>query len=403
MFSITLAIASTASAHNSPWPRATVTMDANNDIRITLRCDVTAYVMQTATGHLPDDLAGQMESMTADEFQGEIERRQRVFASSMLISADGRYIDAAIAFPSAEVIRKVKQAPGGPVETIQSVITVTGRVPNGARRITLSFPAEIGSIILMAGEGDAATVEVLPAGQLCIPITVTALQSQDVTPSDTTETAGTPDNSRKKEDDPDHESLAGPTSDVPREVITAGNFAALGFWHIVPEGLDHILFVLGLFLLSTQMKPLLWQVSAFTIAHSLTLALAIFEVVRVPPSIVEPLIAASIAYVAIENIFTTELKPWRPAIVFLFGLLHGLGFAGVLGELGLPRGQYVPALVGFNIGVEFGQLAVIAAALLTIGWFRHAKAYRNVVVIPGSLAIGAIGIYWMVERIFFGG
>ena len=111
-------------------------------------------------------------------------------------------------------------------------------------------------------------------------------------------------------------------------------YLQLGFVHIVPEGLDHILFVLGIFLLTTRLRPILVQVTAFTIAHSVTLGLTMYGVVALRPRIVEPLIALSVAYVAIENIVTSKLTPWRPAVVFCFGLLHGMGFAGVLGELG---------------------------------------------------------------------
>ncbi len=137
----------------------------------------------------------------------------------------------------------------------------------------------------------------------------------------------------------------------------------LGYTHILPKGLDHILFVLGIFLLSPRLRPMLLQVTAFTIAHSITLGLSIYGILSLPSRIVEPLIALSIAYVAIENLVTRELKPWRLALVFLFGLLHGLGFAGVLRELGLPRDEFVTALLTFNLGVEGGQLTIIAAAL----------------------------------------
>ncbi len=138
----------------------------------------------------------------------------------------------------------------------------------------------------------------------------------------------------------------------------------LGYTHILPKGLDHILFVLGIFLLSPRLKPMLLQVTAFTIAHSITLGLSIYGILSLPSRIVEPLIALSIAYVAIENLVTRELKPWRLALVFMFGLLHGLGFAGVLRELGLPREEFLTALLTFNLGVEGGQLTVIAAAWL---------------------------------------
>lgn len=181
---------------------------------------------------------------------------------------------------------------------------------------------------------------------------------------------------------------------------TFTSYIPVGFDHILPKGLDHILFVLGLFFLSTRLGPLLWQISAFTLAHTVTLALGAVGWVTVPGSIVEPLIAASIVYVAVENIFAKGLNPWRPVIVFGFGLLHGLGFASVLGEFGLPEGAFIPALIGFNIGVELGQLTVIALAFLAVGWFARKDWYRKVIAVPASVAIAAVGAYWVVERVF---
>jgi hypothetical protein len=177
-------------------------------------------------------------------------------------------------------------------------------------------------------------------------------------------------------------------------------YTVLGFTHILPKGLDHILFVLGLFLLSTRWKPLLVQVTAFTLAHTLTLGLSIYGIVSLSPAIVEPLIAASIAYVAVENLVTAELKPWRAFVVFGFGLLHGLGFAGVLHEIGLPRSEFLTALLSFNIGVELGQLAVIVSAWLLIGlWWKTKIWYRARLVQPLSALIAAVGVYWTIERI----
>jgi len=177
------------------------------------------------------------------------------------------------------------------------------------------------------------------------------------------------------------------------------NFIPVGFDHIVPKGLDHILFVLGLFFLSTRMRPLLWQVSAFTLAHTITLALASLGYVSISPRIVEPLIAASIAFVAIENLYTDGLSRWRPFVVFGFGLLHGLGFASVLTDFGLPDGAFFPALIGFNVGVELGQLAVIAVAfMLTAYWFGNRPWYRARISMPVSGAIGVMGCWWVVER-----
>ncbi len=180
-------------------------------------------------------------------------------------------------------------------------------------------------------------------------------------------------------------------------------YLELGFTHILPKGTDHILFVLGIFLLSIRLKPILMQVTAFTVAHTITLALTIYGVVSLSPKIVEPLIALSIVYVAVENIVTPKLSPWRVAVVFAFGLLHGMGFAGVLAELGLPRSEFLPALLSFNVGVELGQLSVIAIAFLLIGLpFRNKPWYRRRIVIPGSIAIAAVGLFWFVQRVASG-
>ena len=179
----------------------------------------------------------------------------------------------------------------------------------------------------------------------------------------------------------------------------AAQYLGLGFTHILPKGLDHILFVLGLFLLSTRLKPLLVQVTAFTAAHTLTLALTIYGVFALPSTVVEPLIALSIAYVAVENLVTTELQPWRVMLVFGFGLLHGMGFAGVLTDLGLPRSEFVTALLTFNVGVEAGQLAVIAAAFVAVLGIRHRPWYRTRVVVPVSVTIAAVGLFWTLERV----
>ena len=185
-------------------------------------------------------------------------------------------------------------------------------------------------------------------------------------------------------------------------VVAFLEYVSLGFTHILPQGLDHILFVLGLFFLSTQLRPLLVQVTAFTVAHSITLALGLYGVFELSPKIVEPLIALSIVFVAVENMLTTKLSAWRPFVVFGFGLLHGLGFAGILQELGLPRDQYLIGLLGFNVGVELGQLAVISIAWLTTAyWFSQRPWYRMRVAWPASAGIACMGLFWTIERIWF--
>lgn len=179
-------------------------------------------------------------------------------------------------------------------------------------------------------------------------------------------------------------------------------YLSAGFLHIVPKGLDHILFILGIFLMSMRLKPLLLQVTMFTIAHSLTLSLGVFGLIHLPPQVVEPLIALSIAYVAFENLVSDRLSRFRLPVVFIFGLLHGLGFASILTEFGLPADLYLAALLWFNVGVEFGQVALLMGAYLAITiWFTDPYVYRRSIVIPGSLLIGGLGAYWAVERVMY--
>lgn len=179
-------------------------------------------------------------------------------------------------------------------------------------------------------------------------------------------------------------------------------YLKLGFEHILPSGYDHVLFILGLFLLSPRLKTLLWQATAFTVAHCITLGLAMAGKINPLPSVTEPLIALSIAFVAAENIFLNELRWWRIVLVFCFGLIHGCGFASALGELGLPQKDFFYSLISFNLGVELGQITVIAVAYLLVGqWFKEKPWYKSRIVIPASAMISVLALYWTVERIFF--
>ena len=174
----------------------------------------------------------------------------------------------------------------------------------------------------------------------------------------------------------------------------------LGIRHIIPDGLDHILFVVGLCLLSTRFKAILWQATAFTVAHTITLALSMKNIIVAPPAIVEPIIALSIMFVAVENMLFSELKPWRIAVVFLFGLVHGMGFASSLNEIGLPRNKFLTSILSFNIGVEAGQVIVIALmfALLILP-FGKKPWFKKWVALPLSAVIALIAAYWTIERL----
>ncbi len=179
------------------------------------------------------------------------------------------------------------------------------------------------------------------------------------------------------------------------------SWLAIGFQHIIPWGLDHIAFVLGLFFLSTRLSTLFYQVSCFTVAHSLTLGLATLGLVSVPAHIIEPMIAASIVFIAVDNLYNDLLGRWRLVVVTLFGLLHGLGFASALSELMLPAENFYTALLMFNLGVEAGQLTVLALAFAAVGWFRGRAAYNERVARPATVTIAGVGTYWLLKRVAF--
>ena len=181
--------------------------------------------------------------------------------------------------------------------------------------------------------------------------------------------------------------------------LKVATYLRMGFAHILPEGMDHVLFVLGLFLLGRDTKALVKQITAFTVAHSITLALTALGVIHLPGRIIEPVIAISIAFVAIENLFTKEVRPSRTAVVFLFGLVHGMGFAEVFADAGLSGAGLLTAVLSFNVGVELGQLAVVAMAFAAVGWFRRDPRYRTAVVVPASLVIASVALFWSVQRI----
>jgi hypothetical protein len=177
-------------------------------------------------------------------------------------------------------------------------------------------------------------------------------------------------------------------------------YLRLGFRHIVPEGADHILFVLGLFFLGITWRKLLSQTTVFTVAHATTLFLSTYGIFSLPSRYVEPAIALSIAFIAIENVVKPQLGPGRLAIVFGFGLVHGLGFASSLSDIPFPKTDFIVALLGFNFGVDLGQLFVIALAFLAVGGFRNRPWFRRGIAIPCSLSIAAVGLFWGVQRIF---
>lgn len=178
------------------------------------------------------------------------------------------------------------------------------------------------------------------------------------------------------------------------------DYFQLGFYHIIPYGYDHILFILCLVLLNSKLKNVVWQATAFTAAHSITLALVMYGYISLPARIIEPLIALSIVFVAVENIISDKLRPTRIILIFFFGLMHGMGFASGLKSLGVSKDQLLTSLITFNLGVEAGQITIILLAwFLICHWWNHKSWYRKGIVIPLSAAIALMAMYWTFQRI----
>lgn len=420
------AVASAARAHDFSITDTLAVLKPDGEFLIDLTLDLDELALGLPRGQdsrvLFDHLSGlprEEQRKLTDDLRATLGRRIRVLF-------DGRVVEFNIDFPaghaSSATLTTQPAAPASPEfapdaaikpaaqaaapaasdtqSTAAAIVSffgitarITGRAPPGAKAFVFRGSRALGPVRLTIVHPyrDELTRHLLSAGEECPPYPI----PEPATAGGATALSRDANSQGNHARSTAQAATAHGASDA---WCVAGRYLKFGFEHILPLGADHILFVLGLFLLSTQWKSLLWQVTAFTIAHSITLALTLYGVVSLSHAIVEPLIAASIIYVGVENLLTSRLHPWRPAVVFLFGLLHGMGFAGVLAELGLPRGEFLPALIGFNIGVELGQLAVIGLALAAVGWWRGRAWYRRVVVVPASTGISLMATYWLMER-----
>lgn len=366
LFALFAALATTpVSAHPTHISSAILTLDPDRSFQLIITYDVAAGVMQTEQpGHLSDELIEELKRLSDDDLRKLVAEATQIFARRLVIKCDGQPIAVShVEFPPAVVLREGDLTDEG---RKPRTVHVLGRAPPETESLSIALPPDCGQVLLTVVHADDSVQ------RLALADGAASAEFGWLT--------------------------AGGTTSGGRAAV-AWQYLVLGFEHILPKGLDHILFVLALYLLSTRWQPLLWQVTMFTLAHSVSLALSSLGIVSLPGNIVEPLIAFSIAIVAVENLLTTELHRWRLPLVFAFGLLHGLGFAGVLGELGLPQQEFLTALITFNVGVELGQLTVIGLAALTIGWFRSQSWYRWGIVQPASAAIAIIGAYWTLERL----
>lgn len=368
--SLVCLLAVPACAHDLGFAKVDVVFDEEGRFEATMRSDIDALLLGKDAGHLenadwkaleelaPGDVQYRLANI-AETLRGKtdflFDGHPATFEVSFPDYADGRMNTAGVRLDYSE-------------QTFSRRVVMSGIVPDGAQSFTWRGRG-MGNIALSiqrGGDGAEPVIEALM---------------------------------------PDAESSAFALRGPQREKTALQSIAeyfVLGYAHIIPNGLDHILFVVCLFLLSQRLSMLLWQTTAFTIAHSITLILSVYEVANAPSFIVETVIALSIVYVAVENILTRDMHWWRPVVIFAFGLLHGLGFAGSLREIGLPTTALLPSLLSFNVGIEVGQISVIALSFLAVGWFREKEWYQWRVVTPISLCIALIALVWAFQR-FTGG
>jgi len=355
------ALPATAGAHTFRFTDVRLELHGDGTYSVDVGADLDALALGVATTADSAALAAEIEALAPAARDELVGRLVALLKRRLRVRFDGRPDDFAVILPG-----QGQPVPEGlPPSALGLVARLSGTIPAHAAETTFfasrAFPPV--RLTVVRAREPVGPVEILEPGGESGPI-----------------------------------ALAGPQP-VPGLLETLHRYLLLGVTHIVPQGLDHILFVLGLVLLSARLGPLLAQVTSFTLAHTLTLALSSYGVVRLSPRVVEPLIALSIVYVAVENVVSPRLRASRLVLVFAFGLLHGLGFAGVLGGLGLPEGRRLSALLGFNLGVELGQLAVIAVAMTVLFTWTRLGGERRALARTLSLVIAAVGLFWTIQRL----
>ncbi len=358
---VALASAAGAFAHEFSITPVTIVITGEGAFQADVGLDLDALALGLSLETESVRVFQGMRQLSAEALDTAIKRARSSIRSDIRIAFDGVDAPFDITFPQHGT---AAAAEADPPTVLGTLARLGGQVPTGSLDVAFSAPARYKTISVQVFLPDRTEpfAAVLQPG----------------------------------ESSPGIRLSPGPQAARSRGVFLT--YLEVGFTHIIPKGLDHILFVLGLFLLSVRWRPLLYQITAFTVAHSVTLALSMQGIVSLPERFVETLIALSISWVGIENLVTSQLRPWRVALVFCFGLLHGMGFAGVLSGLGIPEGRFPAALLGFNLGVEFGQIGVVAIAFGIVGRFRHLAGYRRYVVVPCSLLIAATGCWWSVTR-----
>ena len=353
-------VPSQASGHSFRFTDVQIRL-LSREFEIRVISDLDALALGTSQDADSAELAARLQGMPEAEFQTAVDGLKELIQRRIRLRIDGQAVPLRVTFPQFRPDRRVVED-----SILGTLLELRGTLPDGAGEISFfasrAFPPV--RLTLRGADDRVLASLLLERGERSPPFP-----------------------------------LQGEVRPFSKARVLR-RYVVLGFTHILPLGLDHILFVLGLFLFRVEFRSLLWQISSFTLAHTLTLGLGIYGMVSLPTRPVEALIALSIVYVAAENITVRQVGRARLLAIFLFGLLHGLGFAGVVTELGLPTGQKALALFSFNLGVELGQIAVLSGAFLCLGPFRSSQTRFRKLSVGGSILIGMIGLFWFWQRLF---
>lgn len=374
--SLILGVVAPASAHRLDFTDTLILVKADGTYQVDMHCDLDAL----ALGAPPDTdnslLLAELQTLDEAALQQLHDKLKNFFERRVRILVDGERAPPHVSFPHRGTALALT---GEPPAYFGAVARFEGSLPDDAEHLQVKASRALPPLLVRFAHLE---------NEASIPLPVEPGAESDAYPL------------ASGEGSYEDATPVGTLAQLQRYLV-------LGFHHILPAGVDHVLFVLGLFLLDPRLRPLILQVTAFTVAHAVTLALATTGVVTVPGSVVEPLIAASIAWVALENIWlrrrSADGKPplpsWRLPMIFALGLLHGLGFAGALAAVGLPESSWLLALVSFNVGIEVGQVTVLLLAFAAVGWWRERPWFGNRVVLPACLVIAAMGLFWTFERL----
>jgi hypothetical protein len=371
-----------AVAHPPIATLATVTVRSDGRVTVSIEHDPFAFAIGVVSEEVSDDEVLSVWSHTEDFLNELLQKATQRWKRELILRAGEETIPWRILQqPEAADFQSWRESADGLALPGAMQMIVAGEIPSATRTLSIRLP-EILDQVLLVVERPTLQRSILPLdpGEESPPLDVSMLHVSAGEPSRT-----------------EFNAASKPSATW---FTTVWRFMRLGFLHIVPFGVDHGLFVLGLFLMSPTWKSLFGQVTAFTMAHTLTMALASFSIVSVPSWLIEPLIALSILLVAIENLISQTPSRWRLGVCFIFGLVHGLGFATGLAEYGLLPQEIVLSLVAFTAGIETGHLAVLLLAFAVLGSLKKYPWYRSRVVIPLSIGMGAIALYWSYTRVF---